>query len=75
MADNKFLIIGQENCNRCEMVKRLFEEKGIDYKYSLISEYPKEEQNKYMRESLNAKLTSFPLVFKDEKIVDFREVL
>lgn len=75
MAVNNILIIGQDNCNRCEMVKRIFDEKGIEYSYKLISEFSKDEQNKYMRDSLSAKFTSFPLVFKDGEIVDFREVV
>jgi glutaredoxin len=70
-----YLIIGKENCSRCNMVKGVFDKKELDYSYVSIEQLSEEKQNTYKTMANNANQLSFPLIIKDESIINFQEVL
>ena len=68
------LLIGTENCSRCNMVKGLLNDKNINYTYKLMSDLSKEEQDRLLELARESKQTSFPLILKDNKIITLQEV-
>lgn len=69
------LIIGTQNCTRCNMTKAILEKKYIKYEYKLDSELPKDILHKYMKKAQWAGLMSFPLIIKDEEIIKLEDAV
>lgn len=68
------LVIGTEDCSRCDMVKEILNNKNIDYNYKLISEFTEDEKSNLLNMAKEAKQNSFPLILRDEKIITLQEV-
>ena len=68
-------VIGKEGCSRCLMVKNLLNNKKIEFEYFLLNELSQEEQNNYLKMAKEVGMTNLPLVIKDNKIVEIKEVL
>ncbi len=69
------IVIGTESCSRCTTTKNILDVKGIEYKYLLITDYPDENQNKFMEMAEKANQMSFPLIIKNDKIITLQEAL
>jgi len=69
------LVIGTENCSRCNMVKNILNNKNIEYDYKLINSLSDEDKNKYINMAQCIGQMSFPLIIKDEKIITLQEVI
>lgn len=70
-----YLLIGKENCSRCEMIKTILSSKNIEYEYRKIEDIPEEEGIKYKELGREYKQLSFPLIIKDDKVYDLKEVI
>jgi glutaredoxin len=70
-----YLVIGKENCSRCEMVKNILLNKNIEFEYKKLEELPEEEGIRYKKLGREYKQLSFPLIIKDNKVYDLKEVI
>lgn len=68
------LVIGTENCSRCNMTKNILNNKGIEFDYKLISSFSTDDKDKYMNMAQQTGQMSFPLIIKDNKIITIQEV-
>jgi glutaredoxin len=68
------LLLGKNNCSRCDMVKSILDNKAVEYQYKKIEDYSKEEQDKYLELARINKQMGFPLIIKDGKIITIQEV-
>jgi len=72
------VVIGLENCGRCKMVKKIFDEKNITYEYHVITEFSEEKQKEYMNVGRQSKkgANTYPLIFDEENnLIDFQDVI
>lgn len=67
-------VIGNRGCSRCEMTKQILNNKGIEYEYMLLSDLPAEEQNVIMTKAQEEKKIALPIIIKDDKLVDVKEI-
>ena len=66
-----YVIIGKQNCNQCEELKNLLDEKGIQYNYLDMTEMPRKTMT-YLRMYCN----SFPIVLNiNHSFSNFEETL
>lgn len=68
-------VIGNKNCNRCEIVKNLFNQKNIDFEYLYFSDLDKKEQDELLKEAEDKGLLNFPIVIKNKTVIDAKELL
>lgn len=68
-------VISKENCSRCIMTKNILENKGVDFEYITFENLTKEDQDKYIETARKSRLMSFPLIVKDEILVQLQEVI
>ena len=68
------LLLGKNNCSRCDMVKSILDNKAVEYQYKKIEDCSKEEQYKYLELARINKQMEFPLIIKDGKIITIQEV-
>lgn len=66
-------VIGNENCSRCEMTKQILKQNNIEFEYTLFSEL--DNQLELKKEAMLKGMMNFPIIIKDEVIVDLQEVL
>lgn len=68
-------VVGNKNCNRCEIIKNLFKQKNIDFEYLYLSDLDKKEQEKLLKEAEDKGLLNFPIIIKNDNIIDAKEIL
>lgn len=68
------LVIGTENCSRCNMVKNILTNKKVDYQYILINDLPELEQDKYLTTARENNQMSYPMIFKDGEITTLQKL-
>lgn len=68
------ILLGKNNCSRCDMVKSILDNKDISYQYKKIEECSQEEQEKYLYLARENRQLGFPLIIKDDKIITIQEV-
>jgi glutaredoxin len=69
------ILIGKENCSRCEMTKKILTGKGIEFEYYLESEIPTKDRLEYKKLAFQAKILDFPIIIKDGQVVTIKEVI
>ena len=69
-----YKVIGTHGCGRCEMVKGILLGKEVEFEYHYMEDLSQDEQDKYYALARENKVSSFPMIIKDEKIVDLQEV-
>ena len=72
------VVIGLKNCGRCQMVKRIFDDRKFEYEYRQIDEFSEEEQKKFFEIGRKAKKgkDTYPLIFDSEmNLLDFQEII
>jgi len=67
-------VIGTNNCSKCLMVKKILDKKQIEYEYSNINDYTLEEQNLLFLKAKEAKISGFPLIFKENEIINISQL-
>lgn len=70
-----YLILGKENCNRCEITKTILNNKKIEYQYKLLEDLPEEKKKTYIQMARESNQLEYPLIIKDEKIITLQEVV
>lgn len=68
-------IIGTKNCSRCVTVKNILTTKKIEFEYFLLDELEAIDQEKYTKLAEENNQLQFPLIVKDEKLIDIKEIL
>lgn len=68
------VVIGTENCSRCNMVKNILNNKNIEYRYTLIDDYSVLDQSKYLEMAQSKGLMSYPMIFKDEEMITLQQL-
>lgn len=68
-------VIGNKNCNRCEIIVNLLNQKNIDFNYCYFSDLDKDEQTKISKEAEDKGLLTFPIIIKNNNIIDVKEIL
>lgn len=56
-------VIGDKGCARCEMVKRLLTEKGIEFEYKMIDDMP--DKQTLLERCASEGIGSYPILIKD----------
>jgi len=67
-------VIGTNNCSKCLMVKNILNNKQIEYEYSNINDYTQEEQDLFLIKAKEVNITQFPLIFKENEIIDISQI-
>lgn len=70
-----YLLIGKENCSRCEMVKNILDNKNVEYTYKMINDFSEEDKTKYMTLARKEGQMAMPIIIKDETVIDFKEII
>ena len=68
------LVIGAENCSRCNMTKTILTNKKIKFEYQLLNSLPPEEQTNYLEIAEENNQMSFPLIFKDNELTTLQNL-
>ena len=66
-------VIGNENCSRCEMTKRILTQNNIEFEYDLFSNL--DNQLEIRKQAMAKGMLNFPIVLKDGEMVELQEVL
>lgn len=67
-------VIGNYGCSRCEIIKQILSNKGVEFKYELLSDLPKETQRIILNKAKAKGQLNMPLIFKDDEIIDIKEI-
>jgi len=70
-----YLLLGKENCSRCDMIKNILTNKNIEFEYKLLNDLSNDIKFRYLAMARESKLIELPLIIKDNKIIGFKEVI
>lgn len=68
-------IIGNNGCSRCEVVKQILINKNMEFKYDLLTDLPNDEQNQLMDQARLNGMLNMPLIIRNNKIIDIKEIV
>jgi glutaredoxin len=68
------LVVGTENCSRCNATKGCLNAKEVEYEYKLMSSLSTEEQDRYIQMAQEKHQMLMPLIFKDGQLITLQEV-
>ncbi len=68
------LLIGSNGCSRCNVTQRLLKQKNVEFEYKLLEDLELADQNKYLDMAENAGYFTLPLIIKDNKLIDIKDV-
>lgn len=68
------LVVGKENCSRCDMVKNILTNKKIEFSYVKLEDLSQEEKSEYLKMAKEAKQFEMPIIIKDNTVIAFQEV-
>lgn len=68
------LVIGTENCSRCNMTKTILTNKKIEFEYKLLDSLSLEEQKKYLNVAQENGQMSFPIIFKNDELTTLQQL-
>lgn len=73
----EYIVIGSENCTRCEVVKTSMEKKNISFKYEDINDINEDDKILYINLASERFITTLPLIFSidGEMMITFEEFL
>jgi glutaredoxin len=71
---SKIKVIGTSNCSRCSTVKNILNSKNIEFDYLVIDNMNEEDSTSYMDMAKTANVRNFPLIIKDNKIINLNEI-
>lgn len=63
------LVLGNSNCSRCEVVKTILTNKGIEFRYELMEDLPSGIKGSYMKMAREAKMLSMPILIQGGKVM------
>jgi glutaredoxin len=70
-----YLLIGKNNCINCEIMKTKLQNNNIEFEYQLFNELSKEVSFRYLTMARESGFLEFPLIIKDGKMIDHKEVI
>lgn len=70
-----YLLLGKENCSRCEMVKNILTNRNIEFEYKLLNDLSNDIKFRYLAMARESGLIDLPLIIQDGKVIDFKEVV
>jgi len=68
-------VIGNNNCSRCDITKQILTNKGIKFEYEVLSDLPEEKQKELLKKARLKAQLNMPLIFKDDEIIDIKEIM
>jgi glutaredoxin len=68
-------VIGTENCSRCLMTKQILKNKNIEFEYVMFDRIDASLQSYLMEQAKKQGLMNFPLILKDEQLVELKDVI
>lgn len=68
-------VIGKNNCSRCDMVKNILNNKGIEFEYELMEELGCDEKKEYMKMARENGIMEFPLIYIDSELKSLDELV
>lgn len=71
---SKIKVIGTTNCSRCSTVKNILSSKNIEFDYLVIDTMEDTDRTTYMDMAKNANVRNFPLIIKDNKLINLNEI-
>lgn len=69
------LVIGTDNCPRCDIVVNRLTQLGKDFKYLKSNEVAKGDMKQFKKNAQAKGIMSFPLIIKNDDIVELKEVI
>ena len=70
-----YLLLGKENCSRCEMVKNILTNKNIEFEYKLLNDLSNDIKFRYLAMARESRLIELPLIIRDNRVIDFNEII
>lgn len=67
-------VIGNPNCNRCGVIQNMLKQKGIEFEYKYLNDYSEGEQEKILQDSSDKGILGFPIIYKDNKIINIEDI-
>ena len=68
-------VIGNTGCSKCIRTCKILEKNGINFSYELITELEEKEATKYKNKAKESGQQYFPIIIKNNKIVELKEVI
>jgi glutaredoxin len=68
-------VIGTKGCSRCITIKNILTSKNIDYEYLFFDELMPSDKEKFKNLAEENNQFQFPLIIKDEKLIDIKDIL
>lgn len=70
-----YLVVGKENCSRCDMVKNILNNKNVKYEYKLLDQLDENVKKEYIKLARQLGKLEMPLIIKENKLIDIKEVI
>ena len=67
-------VIGTTSCSRCEMVKTILTNKGIEFNYAILDELDPTVKKMYLLMAREAGNIQMPIIIKDSESIKINEV-
>lgn len=64
------LVLGKEQCARCDMVKRVLSDRGVAFDYQKLSDYPN-----IIKKAREAGIMEAPVLVSDDVVVSFKDFI
>lgn len=58
-----YIVIGSENCTRCEILCKTLDNDGIEYEYKYYEHYSEEKQECILKMANRNGIGTFPLIY------------
>jgi glutaredoxin len=67
-------VYGSVGCGRCFTVKRILENRGVEFSYIMLSDLTKDQLNDLLSRAEAQGVSSAPIIEKDGQIVKLEEI-
>jgi glutaredoxin len=68
-------VIGTHGCSRCEQVKRILQQKQIQFEYVMFGDLSESEQTHLTEWATKEGKLGLPLIIKDDCLIDMKDVI
>lgn len=68
-------VIGKKNCSACLATTNILKRNNIKFNYLMLDELNEDEKTNVLAMAAEIKKTSMPIIIKDNKIVELKEVI
>jgi glutaredoxin len=67
-------LIGINGCSKCKVTQMILDNKNIQYEYLNFNDMSLENQNFYTHMAIDNGQKTFPIIIKDNKVINISEV-